>query len=1118
MDEVSKPLKNGPLLRKTSRSGGPVTCVSLTDDGLVWARGPYLERQDNQQLLVFPEGGTIHGICHVVDNNSFDTLVFGSRQLAFCNVLIRSKEGKSQMNRLDVLQEKFQRHNLIAADWIWSVELLNKNDSGKKRSGLVIGMARNMVEYWHVDSSSLPLVVERQKRIHGVPCSITSMHLLPGPDCISIAAGTAFHKIHVWSIGKNESVEMNVESQCLEGHAGVVHSVQFSPDGLTLVSTSDDRSVRLWNYNPSEKEWNNKWVAWGHCARVWTVKLATGTVVSASEDGTTRVWSLSSGELLASIQHSCSLWTVDTLDDIVAVGATDGTVTVYDLTAHVEGGRLVIFNAIPVPDDRLKLSKPDVTDDVSQMNRKGPSETPGASTALKPKKKKKKPKKINMQVIVGLKWSEGKDGFMRLLLATRAGSVMSFCIEKQEWKYLQPWWDLSLKESRNILSTDGCCMAAFDEYLAIGTTRGDVVLTSTVQDCTSPRLVLSARQLKSVQGLVWINAHTLVSFHVRTTALWKFSLGGLHDMETPTFVLNMETKGVPMSCVHDEESDRIIVGDSRGNIGMFQLHNHADTDGASSDLQPTSLLKRVHQKEHVTGIALKNEKVLSVGNDGCLHTSYIHGASLRKGWAMPASSMTGVSHIWKRPSKQNEPGILVAGYYGNIFRMIDMNTGHEFFSVDTRGRQRIHDCWAGFNSSDSSSNPTKFGMVVCIGNQKDGTNSLMIHRLHDRQAKTHLVSSLFQRGVCMHGETIFSACLFSLGKSQRSVFLLTGSEDCTSKISLLQDDVPVESVSLTPQESCVRAVCSSQSDESSALLAIGGGKLALQFFLARANNEDLECLEDLEISFLGKGTTRTKATIDHRINAVKAVPLAGCRSHLVVAGDSDGNCHLFLVSEDTQTRPPFGLFAPTSSRPILCIEIIPVCGRLLVLVGTTGGDVLLFDLPSTVDEINDQWETITSSWSPMSSYRGHQMGTNTISASVLSMRETETGTSTSVFVCTGGDDQAVCSCLLSMETDTCKSQLKLSCTLNPQVTREASFSAIKGIAQFCYNKRRFVITVGYSQQLALWEYSLKDTSLHLSDNLLIDLGDINCLAITNKPQSNPLVVIGGFGVETVSMR
>ena len=146
------------------------------------------------------------------------------------------------------------------------------------------------------------------------------------------------------------------------------------------------------------------------------------------------------------------------------------------------------------------------------------------------------------------------------------------------------------------------------------------------------------------------------------------------------------------------------------------------------------------------------------------------------------------------------------------------------------------------------------------------------------------------------------------------------------------------------------------------------------------------------------------------------------------------------------------------------------------------------------------------------------MGTNTISASVLSMTETETGTSTSVFVCTGGDDQAVCSCLLSMETDNCKSQLKLSCTLNPQVTREASFSAIKGIAQFCYNKRRFVITVGYSQQLALWEYSHKDTSLHLVDNLLIDLGDINCLAIKNKPQSNPLVVIGGFGVETVSIR
>jgi WD40 repeat protein len=33
----------------------------------------------------------------------------------------------------------------------------------------------------------------------------------------------------------------------LRGHQGAVNSVTFSPDGLKIVSGSDDRAVRLWD-------------------------------------------------------------------------------------------------------------------------------------------------------------------------------------------------------------------------------------------------------------------------------------------------------------------------------------------------------------------------------------------------------------------------------------------------------------------------------------------------------------------------------------------------------------------------------------------------------------------------------------------------------------------------------------------------------------------------------------------------------------------------------------------------------------------------------------------------------------------------------------------------------
>ena len=133
------------------------------------------------------------------------------------------------------------------------------------------------------------------------------------------------------SIPLQDTVANITLTNTLTGHSSVVWFVAISPDGQTLVSSSADRTIKLWNLPTGELRTTLS----GHSNQVLSVALTPDgqTLASSSWDRTIKLWNLPTGELRRTLSsRSNEAWSIALSPDSQTLASSSGsTIKIWNL-------------------------------------------------------------------------------------------------------------------------------------------------------------------------------------------------------------------------------------------------------------------------------------------------------------------------------------------------------------------------------------------------------------------------------------------------------------------------------------------------------------------------------------------------------------------------------------------------------------------------------------------------------------------------------------------------------------------------------------------------------------------------------------------------------------------
>ena len=188
---------------------------------------------------------------------------------------------------------------------------------GPKGQRLVTGSTDKSVRLWDTDSSnSLRVWRGHTRRVLAVDYS---------GDGRWIASAGGGRQIRIWD------AQTGVAHALLEGHQGAVNGLDFTPDSGFVASASSDGTVRLWDIESQQFE---AFEADGDDQLCVAVSPDASLVASGSKAGLLRVWNTSTGALVHELAgHDDEIVAVvfDEAQSRLVSASSDGTIRVWAL-------------------------------------------------------------------------------------------------------------------------------------------------------------------------------------------------------------------------------------------------------------------------------------------------------------------------------------------------------------------------------------------------------------------------------------------------------------------------------------------------------------------------------------------------------------------------------------------------------------------------------------------------------------------------------------------------------------------------------------------------------------------------------------------------------------------